>query len=592
MKNKLFCLLLALLVISSCKGSKHVDNELNVYIRVRPFGLNTCAVSNFYNERMAKQIFEGLYEYHYLNDPYQVTPLLAEALPKIENNGLTYIIKIKRGVKFTDDPCFAQNNRSGREITAKDVVYSFKHYAAFPPYNRAHFFYYIKGLMEYRNKAQEFFKKGGELNSFISNQEVDGLKLVDDYTLKITLSQTCSYFLETLTVPGASVIAKEAVEYYGKDFDWHPVGTGPFMLASWGDSEKIMMVKNPNYNHGFYPTEGSEKAKELGLLEDAGKKLPFIDKINFYFISDDKIRKSKFDSGEVDIYTPEEDYFYEYFPDGVNLSEKYKKKGDRAFIDNNVEFTGLLFNMNNPVIEKNTNLRKAIMLSFDNTKNLNVFHYISQISAHWIIPPHVYGYDPSYVNPYSKYDLKEAEAYLEKSGHANGKGLPEFVLLLTKEPALMRMGNFFVESADKIGIKIKLEFVESQDEIKEILEKKDSVVHMFFISEFSTFSSPEKMLRLFFKGGLKYKTDYSGYYNAEYEKLYKEASLMDNGPQKLKLINRMRDVVVNDGVFIPISFTVLYRMNHGYVHNYIPHLMSFDRYKYIRIDAKEKSKYR
>ena len=576
MKKRIFYICSLLLVVYSCQRGES-DNQLNVYIRNKPFGINPSVTTNFYQERLVKQIFEGLYDYHYLKDPYEVMPLIAEDLPQIRDNGLTYIIRLKKDVKFSDDPCFVNSGGTGRYVTAKDVVYSLKHYAAFPPYNKAYFVYYIKGLMEYREKAQAVFKKGGDINRFVAHQDVEGLRVLDDYTIGIRLRQRCPYFLETLTVAGASIIAREAVEHYGKEIDWHPVGTGPYMLAGWGNGEKITLVKNSNYRYDTSPS---------------GEKIPFVDEINFYFIADDKIRKEKFDKGELDIYTPEEDYFYEYFPTGKELADKYKKRGDNAYIDNNVEFTGLLFNMTDPLIGKNTNLRKAIALTFNNAKNLEVSYYMSQILAHWVIPPHVYGYDPSYVNPYSKYDIKEAEALLSKAGYPSGNKLPELVLLLlTKEPVLKRIGEFFVDSASKSGLKIKMEFVDSQDEIKETLAKKDKKIHMFFVSEYSTFSTPEKMLRLFYKGHLSYKTNHSGYYNPKYERLFEQVVLLDNSSKKIELINEMRDMVVNDCVFIPLSFTVLYRITHGYIKNYRPHLMSFDRYKYIRVDTKEKERY-
>lgn len=590
--KKTTTLIVFLLLMSSCAQKENIDNELNIYLRTKPTGINPLNVNNFYQERLARQIFEGLYEYHYLNDPYDAVPLLADGMPQVSDGGLTYIIKIKRGIKFTDDPCFVQSNGKGREITASDVIYSLKHFVTYAPHNKAYFVYYIKGLMEYRERAKDFSRKGGNLDRFIAHHQVEGLKLIDEYTLGIRLRQVFPCFLEALTVLGASVVSKEAVSYYGKDIDWHPVGTGPYMLSGFtGDGEKVTMVKNPNYEHGYYPTDGSKKNQGLGLLDDAGKKLPFLDKINFYFIGDDKVRRVMFDKGEIDIHTPEEDYFYEYFPDGVNLSEKYKHKGDKAFADSNVEFTGILFNMSNAIIGKDTDLRKALALSFDNTKNLSIFNYISPLSAHWVIPPHVYGYDPSYINPYSKHDPAMAEGHMKKSLYALSKGKKELVLLLQKTPALKRMGEFFVESASKIGVNIRLEYANSVDEIKEILDKGEKPVHMFYMSELSTFVCPEKMLRMFFKGKQKYKTDYSGYYNHEYEKLYEKVVLLDAGAEKLKLMDMMRDIVVKDAVFIPLSFPALYRIHHNYVHNYKPHLMSFDRYKYVRIDTKEKKKY-
>src|SRR5436309_13390244 len=52
------------------------------------------------------KVYEGLYEYEYLVRPYAVRPMLAEGMPEISPDGLTYTFRIRKGVKFIDDPCF------------------------------------------------------------------------------------------------------------------------------------------------------------------------------------------------------------------------------------------------------------------------------------------------------------------------------------------------------------------------------------------------------------------------------------------------------------------------------------------------------
>jgi len=587
--NKLIFVLLISCLLLSCKEKNEANSELNLYMRSKQFGVNPVSATTFYQTRIVRQIFEGLYDYDYLKEPYQVAPLLADGFPEVSKDKLSYLIKIKKGIKFSDDPCFIGGK--GKQVTASDIIYSLKHFVTYPPYNRAYFVYYIKGLMEYRTKAQEFFKNGGDLNHFIENNDVDGLELVDDQTIRISLRQVCPYFLETLTAPGASIISKEAVSYYGKDIDWHPVGTGPYILSSWGDGEKIVLLKNPDYRRSYYPDEGPSHAYEQGLLDDAGKRIPFVDKITIHFVKSDIDRKKLFDSGSIDIYTPEEDYFYEYFSQNSELTDKYKKKGVKSYIDSNVEFTGIMFNFNNPLIGKNQNLRKALALAYDNDKSISVNYYMSPVLAHWVIPPHIYGYEPSYNNPYSVYDMKKAATFLKSAGYPLGNNLPELVLLLKDTPALRRIGKFYSDSVSELGIKIRLEYEDSQEKIYARLSETSNPVHLFFVSEWSNFSVPDEMLRLFYKGKLKYKTNYSGYYNKEYEKLFEKVVKMDNGPQKMKVLNSMRDMVVSDCVFIPLSFTVLYRLYHEYVHNYKPHLLYFDRYKYIRVDMNEKRRY-
>ena len=80
-----------------------------------------------YSMMVGGQIFEPLYAYHFLKRPYEIVPLLADGMPQISDDHLTYTIKIKKGLKFQDDECFAEGK--GREVTAHDFIYAWKRIA-------------------------------------------------------------------------------------------------------------------------------------------------------------------------------------------------------------------------------------------------------------------------------------------------------------------------------------------------------------------------------------------------------------------------------------------------------------------------------
>ena len=73
--------------------------------------------------RVAIHIFEGLYQFDYLASPAKVIPNTAEALPVVTDGGRTWTIRLKKGIRFTDDPAF---KGKPRELVADDYVYSFK----------------------------------------------------------------------------------------------------------------------------------------------------------------------------------------------------------------------------------------------------------------------------------------------------------------------------------------------------------------------------------------------------------------------------------------------------------------------------------
>ena len=87
-------------------------------------GFDPIDAGNVESADQVYRVYEGLLEYAYLDRPYRAIPRLAEALPKVSADGLTYTFKIKPGIRFQDDPCFPDGK--GRELVAEDFVYSFK----------------------------------------------------------------------------------------------------------------------------------------------------------------------------------------------------------------------------------------------------------------------------------------------------------------------------------------------------------------------------------------------------------------------------------------------------------------------------------
>ena len=123
------------LLLAGCSGSEPFPGEegmvLHIVSGANIKGFDTTQVGDVYSHRAQALVYEGLLQYRYLERPYQVEPCLAEAMPEVSEDGLTYVFRIRKGVKFSDDVCFdpAREVPKTREITAGDFVYSFKRIA-------------------------------------------------------------------------------------------------------------------------------------------------------------------------------------------------------------------------------------------------------------------------------------------------------------------------------------------------------------------------------------------------------------------------------------------------------------------------------
>src|SRR5437762_1358253 len=75
------------------------------------------------SDAIVHSIYEAMLDYDYLARPVQLVPRTLEAMPTVEDNGATYIFRLKKGIYFTPDPAF---KGKPRELTAADHAYGIK----------------------------------------------------------------------------------------------------------------------------------------------------------------------------------------------------------------------------------------------------------------------------------------------------------------------------------------------------------------------------------------------------------------------------------------------------------------------------------
>lgn len=259
-------------------------------------GLDPASAGEVSSSLAIARIYEGLLEYDYLARPYKVVPLLAESMPEVSADGLTYTFKIRKGIYFQDDPCFLDGK--GRELVAEDFAYSIKRVAdvknvssGFWAYNRR-----IKGINIFHEASMK-----PEPSDY--DMDVEGLHVVDSHTLEIVLTEPYPQLLYVLAMHYAFAVPREAVEFYGNKFVNHPVGTGPYKLVEWRRNSRIEFVRNPKWAETgrieTYPETGTLEQKAAGLLKDAGKPIPFIDRVVQYVVDDTSTSWMMFLSGQL-----------------------------------------------------------------------------------------------------------------------------------------------------------------------------------------------------------------------------------------------------------------------------------------------------
>ncbi|MGZ4149328.1 MAG: ABC transporter substrate-binding protein [Actinomycetota bacterium] len=194
---------------------------------------NSQAVSTIDYSLTAGALYEGLY---HVDSSGNLVAALADGMPSVSSDGLTYTIKIR------PDAMFAGPNFTPRAVTAKDAAYGMER--ALDPNTKpapswgGGYLYPIQGAAEFAS---------GKASS------VSGIKVVNDSTLQITLTQPTSTFIYDLTIATSWPVPEEVVQQEGEKFGDSPVGAGPFYVAQWNKGQSLVLKRNPGYVDPAYP---------------------------------------------------------------------------------------------------------------------------------------------------------------------------------------------------------------------------------------------------------------------------------------------------------------------------------------------------
>jgi len=583
---------IAAAVFVGCRKSSTPPQTDRMLIRLPLFTkiqtLDSGNLTDIYSLGIASQIFESLYEYHYLKRPYELVPLLAEEMPQISDDHLTYTIRIKKGIFFQDDPCFPDGK--GREVTAADFVYALKRIAnvkymsqRWPDWNGR-----IVGLDEFREFTKGFQR---ELDVDYS-RPVEGLQALDDYTLQFKLTkpwpQLAWYLASAVTAPAA----REAAEYYGRDIMYHPVGTGPFRLKIWQRSFYIELVRNETWHGGFYPAEGEPSDAENGYLADAGKPLPFADAILYRIIEEFQPAWLMFLRGDLDMMQIFKDNFSQAVnPDTLTAAPEMSERGIRLLVFDDPSVFWVGFNMQDAVLGPNKPLRKAICRAIDRqAANRLFFNGVHKI-AYGYLPPGLEEYDPNIVHTdYARYDPAEARALIQEAQALFGGPIPPLTIAIPGTSNLDRqIGQFLQKYFADVGLQLRVDYMDWPTYLDGLNKGK---LQIFFSGASPSIPDSLDMLMAFCSWNWGYGGNHFYYANPQFDDLYRQVEGMFPGPERTRLCRRMERIMLDDYPAAFLSHRVSIAIIHDWYKNAKPHVFSYNTAKYRKIDLEQRSRYK
>ncbi|WP_455204131.1 ABC transporter substrate-binding protein [Kaarinaea lacus] len=612
------------------------------------------------------QIYEPPLQYHFLKRPYELIPLTATQVPQaqyLDKHGKPlpvtasvaeiafsiYEITIQPGIQYQPHPAFAKSksgdplylnlkaediekvftladfpHQGTRELTAADYVYQIKRLA----HPRLHspifglMTEYIVGLKELGKTLTEankkLIKEQGERAFLDLNQfELSGVQIIDRYTYRIKIKGKYPQFLFWLAMPFFAPIPSEADQFYSQPgldkknvtLDWYPVGTGPYMLTENNPNMRMVMEKNPNFHGESYPTQGEISDKAAGNLQDAGKPLPFIDKVVYSLEKEGIPAWNKFLQGYYDASGISSDSFDQAIrfnnQGEAGLSEEMKQKGIQLVTGVGTSTYYMGFNMKDSVVggldDKKQKLRQAISIALDYEEYISIFANGRGIAAQGPIPPGIFGYreGEAGINPYvydwvngkpKRKSIDYAKQLLGEAGYPNGRdaatGKPlviNFDTTGTGPDAKSRM-DWFRKQFQKLNIQL----VVRATEYNRFQDKMIKGTAQFFQWGWNAdYPDPENFLFLLYGPNAKMGKNgenAANYENPEFDRLFEKVKNMDNGEQRQKLIDQMADVARKDSPWVWGLHPKQFSLYHKWFHNAKPNLMANNTLKYKRID--------
>lgn len=574
--------ILFLLSFFGCSKEHRFDvRQLQLISAEKIAGLDPIQASDLYSGLEVGKVYEGLFEFHPLKRPYELIPNLAQGLPLVSKDGLTYTFKIKPDVFFHDSPAFTDGK--GREVVAADFIYSFKRLADPRLMSKGWWLLdqRVKGLNEWREKSSN-------LEATDYTEKIEGLKLIDKYTFQVKLIKPYPQFLYALAMPFTFVVAEEAVNHFGNEFLNHPVGTGPFILPKYEQTNRIVYEKNPNFREKFYPSEGEEGDAKQGLLADAGKRLPLVDRIvvNVVVESQPKwfgFQKAKFDLLEVDDTQTEQ-----VLAADNTLKMDYRNLGMRLVSSPQLDITFFAFNHEDKIF-KNVKLRQAMSLAYDREEANKLFYKGTGVIAQSIIPPGLTGYHKEFKNPFIEFNLEKAKKLLAEAGFPEGKGVPEITVQTRNETVARQQIEFFAKCMEKIGIKVHVGMNTWPELINKVTKKQHQMYTMAWGADYP---DAENFLGLVYCPNKAPGSNGSNYCNPEVDKLYEEAVVLQESEERSQKYSALNELIAQEVPWIFGFHRTKYYLTQAWVKNYKFMEFNHNQAQYLNVDLEVKKELR
>ena len=474
------------------------------------------------------QIYNTLVE---IDTGLNIVPSLAKNWD-ISADRLLYTFHLRTGIRFHDNEAFT--NGKGRLMNAGDVVYS------------------LNRIID-KNTASS----GG----WIFNKRVDAIQpfiALNDSTFQLKLLRPFHPILGILSMQYCSIVPKEVVEKYGKDFRRHPCGTGPFQFYSWDEGEAMILHKNEQY------WEQDEK----------GKFLPYLDAVKITFFDNKATEFLQFRQNQLSFVNDIDPSFKdELLTRKGELRPQWQKKiilQKCPYL--NTEYFGIMVDENNPLVKGSPTRIKAIRQAMNyaiNRPQLMMYmrNSIGIPAEAGFVPGGLPSRNTEWVKGYH-YDPTRSKQLLKEAGFPEGKGLTPIKLLTINIYA--DIASFAARQLEEVGIPVQVEIIQKSL----LLEQTAKSQALFFRGSWiADYPDAENYMAMFYSKNPA-PPNYTRYKNPAFDILYEKGLLETNDSLRYALYREMDQLVINDAPILPIWYDMAIHLVQPNITGFYPNALN------------------
>lgn len=470
---------------------------------VAPRTLDPAISRDITSHTYVSQLFSGLVA---LDAELNIVPDIAQDWD-VSTDGMVYTFYLRTGVRF----------HNGREVKAQDFKYSWER-ACNPrlaSQTAADYLGDIVGVREVLTGRAEV---------------ISGVRVIDDYTLEVTIDAPKVYFLTKLTYPTAFVVDSANVESGG---EWwrHPNGTGPFKLEEWKEDEQIVLECNRLYY------------REPVRLE----------RVVFRLWAG--IPMAMYEMGEIDVTSVG-------LADIDRVRDPANPLNQELKTISELSFYYLAFNTTRPPFD-DVNVRRAFCHAVDKDKIVDLTLKGMVQQAEGILPPAMPGYNENLKG--LDYDVDKARALIAASKYGSVSTLPAITLTTY---GYGEVSNFLAAVVDmwrqNLGVDVVVRQLDPEVYFYSIKQEKDNMFDAGWVADYP---DPQDFLEVLFHTGSGGND--SEYSNPEVDILLDKAAREQDTVTRMRLYQEVEQMLIDDGACLPLWFGESYILVKPYVKDYI-----------------------